>query len=516
MNNKNLKEFFNLNKLRSKLIIDGILVGVIAGTLSVLYRLMLSYIQTLRFNLFQEKNIPVILLVIILASFLITRLIKWEPLSSGSGIPQVQGELIDELEMNERRILSAKFIGGGLSNLLGLSLGREGPSIQIGAAGAKFIARIMKKNNTEKRYMITAGASAGLSAAFNAPISGTIFALEEIHKNFSTLVLIPCIIASVIADFISKNIFGLEPAFSFKIKEVLPLSDYYMILIVGIASGIIGVLFNKTILSFQSIYSKIKLNSFIKMSITLITSVIIGFSFYELLGGGHDLLEEIAVNSISVKLIVTYLVMKMIFTGISYGSGAQGGIFLPVLVLGGLSGALIFNVLSNFIDISNIYYTNFIIFGMAAVMTSVARSPIISILLVTEMAGSFQYVLGLCVVSIVAYVTAEILREKPIYHSLLERILSKNQHIEKDKYITRYSEKTLLEYRIPVTGNLINRKLTDIVWPCELLIVSITRNGKEFIPIGKDELKAGDLITVYSSSKHITILDKFFKFSEEK
>lgn len=513
---KSLKEFFNINKLKSRLVIDGIIIGIIGGTLSVLYRLMLSYLGDIRFSLYHdEKNIFILIGVLIISSFVIYRLVKWEPLSSGSGIPQIQGELIDELDMNENKVLASKYIGGGLANLVGLSLGREGPSIQIGAAGAKFLAKILKRDSNEQKYMITAGASAGLAAAFNAPISGTLFALEEMHKNFSTLVLLPCIIASVIADFISKNMFGLEPAFSFKTVGLIPLEKYHTVIMLGIFSGLIGVLFNKVILGFQSIYSRVAMPPFAKMLVVMLIAAAVGFSYYDLLGGGHDLLEMIAVEMIPFKMILIYLIGKLLFTGISYGSGAQGGIFLPVLVLGGLSGACAFSIIGNFVSISDIYYTNFIILGMAAVLTAVARSPIISILLVSEMTGSFHYILGLCLVSIIAYLTAEFLREKPIYHSLLERILSKNRK-EISEDVIRYSEKVLLEYRIPVSGMLVNRKLMDIIWPCELLIVAIERNGRQFIPIGSDELKAGDLITVFSSNKNTAKLDDFFKFSEER
>ena len=201
----------NSHKLNRRLIIDGLVVGILAGTFSILYRFMLSKLDKLRLFLFKGMDsVFILVLSLIVIGFIVGKIVKWEPLSSGSGIPQVQAELLGKANMNSLKLIISKFLGGGLSNLAGLSLGREGPSIQIGAAVAKITAKVMKRDNTETRYMITAGASAGLSAAFNAPISGTIFALEEIHKTFSSLVLIPCLIASVAADFISKNIFGIE------------------------------------------------------------------------------------------------------------------------------------------------------------------------------------------------------------------------------------------------------------------------------------------------------------------
>ncbi|MDO5707947.1 MAG: chloride channel protein [Andreesenia angusta] len=505
--------FPSLHKLRSKLVIDGILVGILAGTLSVGYRLMLSKLAHIRHSLYTDKSIFIFILVILLASYIIHRMIKLEPLSSGSGIPQVQGELLEKIDMDEKKVLGAKLIGGGFANLVGMSLGREGPSIQIGAAGAKLLAKIMGKDRTERRYMISAGASAGLSAAFNAPISAALFALEEIHKNFSALVLIPCLIASVIADFISKNIFGLEPAFSFEAIKQLPLDKYYTIIIIGIFSGFLGVIFNKVLLKIQSFYENLKLPGFFKMLGTLIIVGIIGFISYDLLGGGHHLLESIGAKNLPLKMILLILIAKLLFTGVSYGSGAQGGIFLPVLVLGGLCGAVTFNILNGFIDIPQIYYTSFIMIGMSSMMTAVARSPIISILLVSEMTGSFQYILALCLASIVAYVTAELLKDPPIYHSLLDRLLKKYE-VEESHEVIRYSEKTMLEYRIPISGRLVNKKLIDLKWPCEMLIVSIERGSNHFIPHGLDELQAGDLVTIFTAHKNTSKIDEYFKDSE--
>ena len=220
-----IKKTGNLNE---RLVIDGLIVGLVAGTFSILYRLMLSKISDFRYILFNDIDSAIILIFsLIIIGFIIGKIIKWEPLSSGSGIPQVQAELMGKEDMNSPKLIITKFIGGGLSALGGLSLGREGPSIQIGAAVAKIAAKLMKRDSTETRYIITAGASAGLAAAFNAPISGTMFALEEVHKSFSAALLIPCLIASIVADYMSKNIFGLEPAFSFKILEQIPLKQYY-------------------------------------------------------------------------------------------------------------------------------------------------------------------------------------------------------------------------------------------------------------------------------------------------
>ncbi len=510
MNTKITNKIKNLHNLHKRLVIDGLMVGLVAGTFSISYRFMLSKLSDLRFFLYNGIDMAIILIFFLMAiGFVVGKLIKWESLSSGSGIPQIQAELMGKVDMNTGRLVFSKFIGGGLASLAGLSLGREGPSIQIGAAVSKAIARLMKKDNTEERYMITAGASAGLSAAFNAPISGTLFALEEMHKNFSSLVLIPCLIAAVVADFLSKHIFGIQPAFSFKVSQQLPLSQYYNLIILGIFAGLIGVLFNKALLFSQDIFNNMKIKQEYKSILIMLIAGLVGYFSYDLLGGGHHLLEEIAISGFSIGILVFYLVAKLLFTTLSYGSKAQGGIFLPILVLGGLVGSIYFTTIDLFMDISDAYYANFIILGMAAIMTAVVRSPIISILLVSEMTGSFSYILGLCVVSIIAYLVAETLNNEPIYHSLLSRLLNK-ENIENER-ILKVDQKTLLKFDIPVMGDIIEQRLCDIEWPCKMLIVSIERDGDEFIPDGDDIIEAGDEITVLVDYRDMSCVKDYFR-----
>lgn len=512
MNKNIMLKIKNSHSLHKNLVIDGFIVGIVAGVFSILYRFMLSKLADLRFFIYNGLDLTIILLLIlIIIGLLVGKLISWEPLSAGSGIPQVQAELKGKVDMNSGKIIVSKFIGGGLANLAGLSLGREGPSIQIGAAVSKVLARVMKKDNTEERYMITAGASAGLSAAFNAPIAGTLFALEEMHKSFSSLVLIPCLIASVVADFISKNVFGLEPAFSFKVLEQLPLNLYYNLIILGILSGLFGVIFNKTLLYSQDIFNKMKIKQAYKSILIMLLAGLIGYFSYDLLGGGHHLLEGIAVSGFSIRILVLYLVGKLMFTTLSYGSKSQGGIFLPILVLGGLIGSIYFTFIAGVMDISSVYYTNFIIFGMAAIMTAVVRSPIISILLVSEMTGSFRYILGLCVVSIIAYLVAEVLNNEPIYDSLLARLLNKEE-VKEESFTTE--QNTLIKFDMPMMGEIIEKKLCDVEWPCKILIVAIKRERREFVPCGGDTLEAGDEITVLTNCENISCLKDYFR--EEK
>lgn len=416
--------------MHKKLVIDGIIMGIVAGVLSILYRFALEKIEHIRALLFAGRDyteIVVTVLVILTMAGIVYLLLKFEPLSSGSGIPQVQAENQGYVNMNPLKVLFSKFFGGVAGSLGGLSLGREGPSIQIGAAVGKLFSKLLKREEEDKAYMISAGASAGLAAAFNAPLAGTLFTLEEMHKKFMPTLLVPSLIASVIADFISKNVFGIYPAFRFTVSSQLDLMQYWHLVILAVFTGLLGVMFNKMLVGTLKIYDVIKLPQFIKIVIPFVTMGITGYFAYILLGGGHHLISSLEEHPVSLAVMIGIFIAKLLLTCLCYGSGAQGGIFLPVLVLGGLIGSIYYTIMGISGFMSTDFYSNFIILGMVGYLTAVIRSPILSIILVTEMTGNFTYLLPIALVSIISYVVADISKVPAIYETLLERTIEQQK-----------------------------------------------------------------------------------------
>lgn len=332
--------------LRLKLVAEGILVGIFSGLLVILYRIVLEKAEELRANFFilqSQKHWLIFFwfIFLIIGALVVGTMVKKEPMISGSGIPQVEGVLLRKLHMNWLSVVLRKFIGGVISIGAGLSLGREGPSIQLGAAMGQGVGKVLKRHNVEERYLITSGASAGLAAAFNAPLAGVMFSLEEVHKHFSPMVLISAMSASLTADFISKNFFGLSPVFKFHHISTLPLSSYGYIIVLGIIVGVFGVVYNHTLLKTQSLYGKLKSWPIqAKLLIPFLLAGILALVFPLVLGGGHSIIELLIEGNITMKLLIVLLVIKFIFSMVSFGSGAPGGIFFPLLILGALTGAI--------------------------------------------------------------------------------------------------------------------------------------------------------------------------------
>lgn len=206
---------------------EGILVGILAGAVITLYRLALSNAERLLrlvTSLAAQSILGHVLwaLALLALCLLVCALVRWEPATSGSGIPQVDAEVMDRVDAPWHRVLVAKFVEGTLCAFSGLSLGREGPSVQLGGMSGKAVSRLLHKERGEERLLVTCGAAAGMSAAFHAPLAGVLFAVEEIHREFTAPLVISAMCSSLSADYLVSRVLGVAPVLSFTFAHDLP------------------------------------------------------------------------------------------------------------------------------------------------------------------------------------------------------------------------------------------------------------------------------------------------------
>lgn len=411
------------------LITEGLCVGLVGGFVVLLYRVALTFagdwlVKILSYMKGNPFRCVVWFLILAALAWIVGKLVKWEPMISGSGIPQVEGEIAGRLSQNWKRVLPAKFAGGFLCMLGGLSLGREGPSIQLGAMAGQGISRALGRGKREEKFLMTCGASAGLSAAFHAPLAGMMFAVEEIHKTFSIPILLPVMIASVTADYIASHILGLDPVFRFQITEYLPQNYYWLLILLGILVGVSGVFYNWGMLKAQELYRKIPfMKETGRLLIAFLTAGVLGIVMPWVLGSGSGLIVSLTQGEMVLGMVVLTLVMKFLFSAVSFGSGAPGGIFFPLLILGALIGAVFAMAGVEFFGLAPVYVNNFVLLGMTGFFTAIVRAPLTGIILLFEMSGSISQMLSLSIVSVTAYIVATLMRSEPIYDSLLKRIL---------------------------------------------------------------------------------------------
>jgi H+/Cl- antiporter ClcA len=478
------------------MLLKSILVGFAAGSVAVLFRLTLTYSEEFAFRMYDyvrsnARMTPIIIIGICLAGFFVGTLVSKNPMISGSGIPQVKGILMGYFKYSKgwAHTLCSKFIGGAVAILAGISLGREGPSIQLGACVAEGIGNKVGKSRLERRILMASGASAGLAAAFNAPLAGVIFALEEIFKYFSPMILLSTMSAAATADFVAKNIFGIKPIFQFDISTNIPLESYWILIILGIILGALGALYNYILIKTQNLYKKIKfLTVRTRVVIPFVTAVILGIAFPIVLGGGHRVIEELNLTK-GMGFLLLIFAVKFLFSMISFGSGTPGGIFFPLLILGGTIGAVFGQFSIYYLGCDQSLFYNFIIIAMAGYFTAIVRAPITGVVLIMEMTGSFNHMLSLTLVAITAYIVAELLKSPPIYDSLLENLITKDQ-----SEVEESSKKVMVEIIVQHGSMLENQQVKKIQWPLRTLLVSVKRGEKELLPKGDTELKVGDYL----------------------
>ncbi|MGT2957594.1 ClC family H(+)/Cl(-) exchange transporter [Streptococcus bovimastitidis] len=469
----------------------GVLVGIIAGVIVSLFRLLIEKLSHFVVSTYQAAyDKPSLVLAILLVSvcliILIGSLTESEPDIKGSGIPLVEGELKGLLAPQWWPVLWKKFLAGVLAISMGFMLGREGPSIQLGAMSAKGIASFLKSSRLEKRVLIASGAAAGLSAAFNAPIAGLLFVVEEIYHHFSRLIWITALVASLVANFISLNIFGLTPVLAMpKAMPFLSLNQYWLLLILGAFLGILGYWYEVTILTLPRYIAKIGRISHLSPKyyalLALVLILPIGYFFPQLLGGGNALIISLSLNHTSLLVVLLYFILRFIGSMASYGSGLPGGIFLPILTLGALAGLLFGLFFQSIGLLDKSFMPLFIVLGMAGYFSAISKAPLTAMILVTEMVGDLKPLMAIAVVTFVAYLLMDLLKGAPIYEAMLEKM-----PIIPAKEVL---QPTLLE--LTVSDRLAGRYVRDLKLPANVLITTQIHHQQSEVVSGDTLLHTG-------------------------
>lgn len=505
---KKILENFETNKYRN--IMEGVAVGAATGLVVSFFRLSLQKAESLRGSVLRVAEAGAEGLIFALALLIAAYLVVWfcsrkVPLCSGSGIPQVKGEMLGKMEQNWWQVILAKYFGGVAAIGAGLSLGREGPSIQLGAMVGKGFSRLTGKMRTEEKLLMTCGAGAGLSGAFCAPLAGVVFALEELHKNFSTEILLTTMAASVASDFVSSYLFGLTPVFGIHVEAMLPLSQYWLVLLLGVILGVFGVFYNWMTARVQDFYDRIPRKS-LKIALPFSLVAVFAFCYPIVLGSGHELVAEVAEGQFVLQALCVLLVVKFLFSIFSFGSGVPGGIFLPLLVLGSITGGAFALAMGELTGMEDIYLANFVIMGMTGLFASIVRSPITGVILITEMSGDFKNFLPLAVVALISYLVADLLKGEPIYDQLLERMLSKKSKHGTTKETK--SHKVLIESDVYIGCRMDGEKIEKMLLPKGCLVVSVQREKKEIVPSGSTVLKGGDRLILLCSQGDVHIVEE--------
>lgn len=441
-----INQFLSKDNASFSTLLLAIIVGILAGLLGTYFNHAVHLVSDSRTEWLKSSSAH--LLPLWLIAFLISAGLafigyylvhRFAPEAAGSGIPEIEGAMDNIRPVRWWRVLPVKFFGGMGALGSGMVLGREGPTVQMGGAAGRMVSDIFRVKSEDTRHsLLAAGAAGGLAAAFNAPLAGIMFVVEEMRPQFRyTLISIRAvIIASVSANIVFRIINDQDAVITMPQYQPPELTTLGLFLLLGILFGIFGVLFNKLITLAQDLFVKIHKNTRTRY---LLTGSLLGGCFGltllyipELTGGGISLIPSITTGEYGATLLLLLFLGRVITTLLCFGSGAPGGIFAPMLALGTLFGYAFGLITQSWFPELNIEPGMFAIAGMGALFAATVRAPITGILLVIEMTNNYYLILPLIITCLGAGIFAQLLGGQPIYSQLLHRTLKNDKLRQQD------------------------------------------------------------------------------------
>lgn len=495
--NSEIQEYLSTRQQRHLVFPRAALIGLFVGIVALAFRGGLSALTTLRMDALRWGHqypalgwlIP--LLIAAGGALLSVQMVRvYAPEASGSGIPHLEAVLHRFRLLYWKRVLSVKFIGGLVAMGSGLVLGREGPTVQMGGAVADGISHWLKVPERERFTLIAAGAGAGLSAAFNAPLSGLIFVLEEVRRDFQPIVFGAAFVAAVVADIVSRIGSGQLPVFTVPSYPVQALNELPFFVLLGILAGLLGVLFNSVLLTGLNGFVRIP-QKYSRVVVAAIGAVIGLASWFspDLAGSGHTLAEKAMAGQLTLAPVILIFAIRLIFTSMSYATGAPGGIFAPLLALGGLLGLAVGELGQSLMPDVIPQPGVFAVVGMAAYFSAIVRAPLTGIMLILEMTGNYHQMLPLLVACFSAYAVAEGMKDLPIYEALLERDLRKGGapvHLK---------SAAVLDFIVHPNAPFAGKMIKELGLPSGCILVHCTDDLKEFVPTAHTRILPGMKVT---------------------
>ena len=487
-------------------IITGIAVGIVVSFFNIAAELFSQYAKDL-YSLLRENPafIPLLFIALAIIAFAIATLAKFVPMIRGSGIPQTEGAARGLLELNWYKSLPSMAAACLVCIISGLTAGAEGPSMFIGATCGDGVSKMLRCTDMERRYQLTGGASAGLAVAFNAPLTGIVFAFEEAHRRFTPAIFI-CAFSSVLSSIITRNLLfelmHMEVTSTFTTFTLvqMPLKTYGYVAIAAIISGLLGFGFYSLCLLSRKIFAKITFAKGLgKMLIPFVAAGVFGLISVSVMGGGHSFVQSLGTlggmreqsiaaifSSPVVVSLLLVLVMRIVATVFNLGAGVPCGIFIPMLSIGACVGALV-SKLCGAIGMDAVYGDCIVMICMATFFASIVKAPITAIVMIVELTWQFTLLVPVILGVSFGYMVSEIFGAKPIYEVILDGILE-DEHV----HLTRHSYTTTIE-----EGSIaMNKPIRDVLWPGNLLIRSIKRGDEIVVASSDTVLRAGDEITV--------------------
>lgn len=429
------------------LMLSGI-VGLVAGIAAVTLKESVHYIQALLNKYIYTTGFDFLYLFYPLAGILITMMVAKYVLKEklGHGITQILFVISKRSSIVKRSMMYSRMITSAITVGFGGSVGLEAPIVVTGSAIGSNLAQLTHLNYKKRTLLIACGASGAISAIFNSPIAGVIFAIEVILTDVTINKFIPILISSVTGSLISLSLLGDDLLFSFKLKDPFLAEHVHYYIFLGVACGIVSVHFTRLTYLIEKLIKRVT-HDWSRALVGGIGVALIVLTFPQIYGEGYDTIKQllngnddiISNNSlifegtdktiIIIILLFSILVIKPVASALTIGSGGSGGIFAPSLFMGGIAGYL-FAKTVNFILPVTISTSNFTLVAMCGVMSGVLHAPLTAIFLIAEITGGYELFVPLMLVSAISFTTINYFEEHSLY---TKSLIEKGDLIQHDK-----------------------------------------------------------------------------------
>ena len=411
-------------------VIAGLLVGLVGGSFHWLLQIsgdgFAGWVHELKSS---SMHLGLSAAIAILAGAACVGLSRWlvrnTPSARGSGIQHVEAVMRGQASPAPFRVLPLKFVGGILSMMPGLALGREGPTVQMAAVIGTQCGKLFRLGNDDRALLYTAIAGSGLSVAFNAPLAGAVFVLEEVSRLITLRRMLVSLLAVAAAITTYRMLFG--NATSFDVSNLLPFTMPELVLfaLLGGWLGALGVLYNRSTLLALDAATNLAPSWRPEWKAAVVGGIagLMVFAVPEWTGGGEKQVQSILNGQVALNGLVILFLVRWVFGPVSYATGVPGGLFAPLLLIGAAAGAG-FSTLAQLIVTTPTVFdpATYAIVGMAAFFTGVVRAPLTGVLLMMEMTGSVSLMAPLLVASVSSAAIATLMRGEPIYDTLRARM----------------------------------------------------------------------------------------------
>jgi len=405
-----------------------IIVGLLTGYFSVFFIWLLDYTEHLFFDVFYNFLLNLgmgrfsIIWVPVLGALVAGPLITFfAQEAKGHGVPEVMMAIVLKDGKMRPVVAIIKTVASGFCIGSGGSAGREGPIVQIGSVLGSVIGRFMRMTSQQVEALVACGSGAGIAAVFNAPIAGSMFAMEVIAGEFSTFSFGGVVVAAVTASIVARHYLGEAPAFAIPSYSMISPRELFLYAILGFLAALVAYLFVQVLYFSEDLFDNWHFPDYLKPAIGGLMLGAVGYFAPYSLGTGLEWISKALAGGLFWRMMLVAAFVKIVSTSLTLGSGNSGGIFAPSLFMGAmLGGAFGVGVNTLWPDITASYQA-YALVGMAALFAGAARAPLTSILMVFEMSNDYRMILPLMFATATSVLVSELLSPESIYTLKLAR-----------------------------------------------------------------------------------------------